>query len=561
MDIQEISAHVTVETTPNVQQTIQTDLPPRGIYLRNCANHAALTTNVLSDILLGRWRLSLILFGRVFLEDVGVEPGSVIYELNGFPVKEAKFRRYMEKLRNTQQKDLNLSKMERNRASLLTQTFKELNTHYNNNNRKVQPPLAFSRVKVTFKDEPGEGSGVARSFYTAIAEALLANEKLPNLDSAQIGSSKYTSVTFNSMIQRHRSSGSLGGGTSSSSNNRDSGTRRSGVPSKQPLWRPSRDARKTLNYDARPFRPASEMAGSASSNSNSGAASSFPPLHFNDSLTAHQQQLGERLYPKVQLLHPNNAPKITGMLLDLPATQLLMLLASEESLRQKANEALEIIISRQRLEMDNLNVSTVNVGTTSSGAQITATVSVENTGGSSNQTPIKSALKNSPVLIIEDCQGSSDAPLFYSPGKRGFYSPRQGYPSTERLNAFRNVGRLIGLCLLQNELLPLFLQRHVLKFILSRQIRFHDLAFFDPVMYESLRLLVKDSQTKTGPAMLMSLELYFAIDLIPEEGGGTSELVPGGRDIQVNETNVFDYVRKYSEYRMIKSQEKALEVS
>lgn len=34
-----------------------------------------------------------------------------------------------------------------------------------------------------------------------------------------------------------------------------------------------------------------------------------------------------------------------------------------------------------------------------------------------------------------------NAPLFYCPGKRGFYSPRQGKASYERLNAFRNVGR------------------------------------------------------------------------------------------------------------------------
>lgn len=39
------------------------------------------------------------------------------------------------------------------------------------------------------------------------------------------------------------------------------------------------------------------------------------------------------------------------------------------------------------------------------------------------------------------------------------------------------------------------------------------------------------------------------------------ELIPGGRDILVNETNIYDYVRKYSEYRMLRSQEKALEVS
>lgn len=63
--------------------------------------------------------------------------------------------------------------MERDRTQLVVQTMKELNTQYNTYNRRAsasQPPLAVNRVKVTFKDEPGEGSGVARSFYTAIAE-------------------------------------------------------------------------------------------------------------------------------------------------------------------------------------------------------------------------------------------------------------------------------------------------------------------------------------------------------------------------------------------------------
>ena len=63
------------------------------------------------ELLLGRWRLSLDLFGRVFMEDVGLEPGSVVSELGGFPVKEAKFRREMEKLRNQQNRDLSFTKV------------------------------------------------------------------------------------------------------------------------------------------------------------------------------------------------------------------------------------------------------------------------------------------------------------------------------------------------------------------------------------------------------------------------------------------------------------------
>jgi E3 ubiquitin-protein ligase EDD1 len=61
-----------------------------------------------ADTLLGRWRLTLDLFGRIFCDDVGAEPGSIISELGGFVVKEVKFRRDMERVRNSQQKDLTL---------------------------------------------------------------------------------------------------------------------------------------------------------------------------------------------------------------------------------------------------------------------------------------------------------------------------------------------------------------------------------------------------------------------------------------------------------------------
>ena len=37
------------------------------------------------------------------------------------------------------------------------------------------------------------------------------------------------------------------------------------------------------------------------------------------------------------------------------------------------------------------------------------------------------------------------------------------------------------------------------------------------------------------------------------------ELVYNGRNIEVTESNVYDYVRKYAEFRMVKSQYKALE--
>lgn len=57
--------------------------------------------------------MCLELFGRLFLDDVGTEPHSVLNEISRFDVKEAKFRRDMEKLRNNHQKDLYIEEVKK----------------------------------------------------------------------------------------------------------------------------------------------------------------------------------------------------------------------------------------------------------------------------------------------------------------------------------------------------------------------------------------------------------------------------------------------------------------
>ncbi|KAL3282723.1 hypothetical protein HHI36_005894 [Cryptolaemus montrouzieri] len=527
LENQEISANVTIITTPSVS----TEVP-----------RPTLGQSVSHDLLLGRWRLSLDLFGRVFMEDVGLEPGSIVSELGGFPVKEAKFRRDMEKLRNNQQRDLALSKMERDRTPLLIQTFKELNTQFNSYNRRTSssPPLAVNKVKVTFKEEPGEGSGVARSFYTAISEAILSQEKIPNLESAQVDN-KYSQY---SVLQRLR---------------RDRDVLRRSVPLRGSNRSGREHHRRMMSVDARPFVPSEPVPDAPSmpdisngvppSGASSNNAANLNAAPRNEHLTSHQQQLGDRLYPKVHSLHPTFASRITGMLLELSPAQLLLLLASEESLRAKVEEAVEMIIAdsqarrqsheqlcEELLDLDVFSLTDRNRKNSGQG---------NGTEGPANEDPVQ--------------DDEDNAPLFYCPGNRGFYAPRQGKASFERLNAFRNVGRLLGLCLLQNELCPIFLTRHVLKSILGRPIKFHDLAFFDPTVYESLRQLVVDAESKDNSGYFLALDLNFIMDLSPEEGGGTIELMPGGKDIEVTNSNIYDYVRKYSKYRMIKVQEKAIE--
>uniref|UniRef100_A0A8D3EBQ1 E3 ubiquitin-protein ligase UBR5 n=1 Tax=Scophthalmus maximus TaxID=52904 RepID=A0A8D3EBQ1_SCOMX len=477
----------------------ESDGPPLPSFRPHCSFMGMMISH---DMLLGRWRLSLELFGRVFMEDVGAEPGSILTELGGFEVKESKFRREMEKLRNLQSRDLALE-VDRDRDQLIQQTMRQLNTHFGR--RCTTTPMAVHRVKVTFKDEPGEGSGVARSFYTAIALALLSNDKLPNLDCVQ---SVSKGMQASNLMQRLR--------------NRDrERERRSGGIRAGSRRDRDRDSRRQLSIDTRPFRPSSE-----------GNPSDEP-----DPLPAHRQALGERLYPRVHAMQPAFASKITGMLLELSPAQLLLLLASEDSLRARVEEAMELLIAHGR----------------ENGADSILDLGLLDTPEKTQENRKRHGSTRSVVdMELDDPDdGDDNAPLFYQPGKRGFYSPRPGKNTEARLNCFRNIGRILGLCLLQNELCPITLNRHVIKVLLGRKVNWHDFAFFDPVMYESLRQLIRHSQAGEADAVFAAMDLAFAIDLCKEEGAGQVELLSGGVNMPVTPLNVYEYVRKYAEHRML----------
>jgi polyadenylate-binding protein len=56
-----------------------------------------------------------------------------------------------------------------------------------------------------------------------------------------------------------------------------------------------------------------------------------------------RNMLGEKLYPTVANLQPARAGKITGMLLEMETSEVLHLLESEASLREKVAEAVDVL--------------------------------------------------------------------------------------------------------------------------------------------------------------------------------------------------------------------------
>lgn len=75
------------------------------------------------------------------------------------------------------------------------------NTSSSNIDTANVPPLGANRVKATFINEPGEGSGVVRSFYSAFADAIIEMEYLPR-DESSSGLNQSSSSSSRTSFQR-----------------------------------------------------------------------------------------------------------------------------------------------------------------------------------------------------------------------------------------------------------------------------------------------------------------------------------------------------------------------
>ena len=66
-------------------------------------------------------------------------------------------------------------------------------------------------------------------------------------------------------------------------------------------------------------------------------------LPFLKELKKQKQNFGERLFPLIQSMFPDKAPKITGMLIELDAAQLLHMLENRDVLKANVYKAVAIL--------------------------------------------------------------------------------------------------------------------------------------------------------------------------------------------------------------------------
>jgi E3 ubiquitin-protein ligase EDD1 len=119
----------------------------------------------------------------------------------------------------------------------------------------------------------------------------------------------------------------------------------------------------------------------------------------------------------------------------------------------------------------------------------------------------------------------------------------------DRKLLFVAIGRFLGLCLWFRQTIPLMICRHVAKFLLGRELAWHDLAFFNSNLYEGFRRMLLDAQEKSlSPEDFKSTYCcYFEAPF----GDNSVELTPGGRKVPVTPTNVKEYVHLYAMFVMV----------
>ena len=87
-------------------------------------------------------------------------------------------------------------------------------------------------------------------------------------------------------------------------------------------------------------------------------------------------------------------------------------------------------------------------------------------------------------------------------------------------------GLLVGISIAHGNILPIRFSRHVLKYLLGRPIAWHDLAFFDPLMYESLRktIVAATAEGAGAASAFADWGLTFHVDKPAWLGGGSHHL-------------------------------------
>nr|CDS34716.2 E3 ubiquitin protein ligase hyd [Hymenolepis microstoma] len=516
-----------------------------------------------------RWSRSLNAFASAFSTDISVEPRSYMVERLSFTAKEARFRKDMERLRSCTKYDLSLE-IDRDPSALILNTATQLNNelssrlaqsaaygnsllmrdsgsvsdllrfhhetaaiasgaispqvssnllNFPSSSSSGIPVLLSRRVKVVFRGEPGEGSGVTRSFISSFAEAVTADTHLPDL-----------SPLYLNAISRNVHQEAL--------NN-------------------PRAATPTSLMVAATSRLFNRLRIPLSSNSNS---TTFASSTANNAVTTMTATTGSGSNI-TQATNTSSSSVPSGSAAAVSRSRRSEIQAMRNYFRSPYTSISINLATPMNTQSEEPTESNISPEPTAITMPVATTETVETTTAPSapGVSPIDSPERD---------------PLLWQPGHSGFFSPR-GIPSNlspdspafrARMDLYRCIGRVVALSLLHSEICPISFNRHVLKYILGRPLCWHDFAFYNVDLFEGLRQVLLPVARGENSDIVSDFGLNFSLVLAPEEGGNVAnpslqlhQLVSGGDGIDVDAETVFEYVKRYAEFKMLDVAKDALE--
>ncbi|CAI5733222.1 unnamed protein product [Peronospora destructor] len=144
-----------------------------------------------------------------------------------------------------------------------------------------------------------------------------------------------------------------------------------------------------------------------------------------------------------------------------------------------------------------------------------------------------------PEVGLFSCTKCSDQTFFINPQSETTLG-------ADHLQYFYAAGRLVGRALLEGAVLNFHLCAPLLKMMVGMPIAFGDLEYLDAEMYQNLTWLLDKDDAGT-------LELDFTVSQRHGNHVQIVELIPAGRNIQVNDDNKFEFADRKFRFMMFES--------
>ena len=121
------------------------------------------------------------------------------------------------------------------------------------------------------------------------------------------------------------------------------------------------------------------------------------------------------------------------------------------------------------------------------------------------------------------------------------------------LRYFQFIGKVMAKAIFDGMMIDCYFTRVIYKLISGTPISYHDMEDYDPVYYNSIKWLLENNFTEKETFLTYS----YNHDNLGEIQ--TVDLIENGRNIDVTESNKFDYVQRLCSFKLYESIKKQIE--